>query len=128
MDLAKIALALSDPIRLRILDLLTAGREWACCSPPVADVPEGVCACDIRPRLGNIGLSRLSYHMKLLREAGLVRETRRGRWVYYVVDRDAIQTFARALTERYGRPRGAVRTVELPRPSVAAPEPPAPRP
>lgn len=122
MDLAKIALALSDPIRLRILDLLAAGREWACCSPPAADVPEGVCACDIRPRLGNMGLSRLSYHMKLLREAGLVREARRGRWVYYVIDSETVQSFARTLTERYARSCTAPSSVDAPERHVPVPK------
>ena len=32
-QLHQVALALSDPIRLQILELLVAGRENACCSP-----------------------------------------------------------------------------------------------
>ena len=59
--------ALSDPIRLRILDRLGSSKTCVC------DLQQAI---DIAPNL-------LSYHLRVLREAGLVVATRRGRWVDY---------------------------------------------
>ncbi|MEX2279138.1 MAG: metalloregulator ArsR/SmtB family transcription factor [Acidimicrobiia bacterium] len=59
--------ALSDPIRLQVLDILGAGSR---------------CACDLRDAVG-IAPNLLSYHLRVLREAGLVDASRRGRWVDY---------------------------------------------
>ncbi len=73
--------ALSDPIRLSILDRLN--REQRC----VCELQE---ALDIAPNL-------LSYHLRVLREAGLVASTRRGRWVDYRLSEDAASMVAAAL-------------------------------
>jgi ArsR family transcriptional regulator len=59
--------ALSDPIRLRILDLLCSGQS---------------CVCDLQDAVG-VAPNLLSYHLRVLREAGLVETSRRGRWVDY---------------------------------------------
>ncbi len=59
--------ALSDPLRLQALDLLRA-RE--------------LCVCDLCDRLA-VSQSKLSFHLKVLREAGLLRSRQTGRWVYY---------------------------------------------
>jgi ArsR family transcriptional regulator, arsenate/arsenite/antimonite-responsive transcriptional repressor len=59
--------ALSDPIRLRILDSLSGDQRCVC------TLQETV---DIAPNL-------LSYHLRVLREAGLVEANRRGRWIDY---------------------------------------------
>ncbi|MEG3437725.1 metalloregulator ArsR/SmtB family transcription factor [Pannus brasiliensis CCIBt3594] len=59
--------ALSDPLRLKILDLLR-DRE--------------LCVCDLRDRL-DIAQSKLSFHLKTLKEANLVRSRQEGRWIYY---------------------------------------------
>ncbi|WIG59629.1 MAG: SAM-dependent methyltransferase [Ktedonobacterales bacterium] len=96
----RVALALSDPIRLRILDLLAAGRDAACCSPANAEAPEAICACDLLAAL-DIAPSKLSYHMKELRESGLTRERKRGRWHYYTLDTAALDGFRAALEQRY---------------------------
>ena len=73
--------ALSDPIRLSILDEL--GSEQRC----VCDLQEML---DIAPNL-------LSYHLRMLREAGLVESTRRGRWVDYRLSADAADRITSAL-------------------------------
>lgn len=99
-DLAKIACALGDPLRLRILDLLVAGRGTPCCSPTNPELPASVCACDIALAL-QCEPSKLAYHMGQLRAAGLVTEQRRGKWVYYSVAGDALVAFARALLARW---------------------------
>ena len=62
--------ALSDERRLRILDALRGGE---------------LCVCDLQAELG-MGQSLLSFHLKALREAGLVRVRRNGRWSHYSID------------------------------------------
>jgi ArsR family transcriptional regulator len=67
--------ALSDPRRLRILDLLRAGEQ---------------CVCDLQSAL-DCGQSLLSFHLKTLREAGLVATRREGRWAYYQLATDTLE-------------------------------------
>lgn len=98
----RLAKALSDPIRLGILDLLAQRRREGCCSPEQSDLPQAWCACDLGPALGGIPPSKLAYHLKALREAGLVKESSRGKWVYYELDPARVQAFARALQARFG--------------------------
>jgi ArsR family transcriptional regulator, arsenate/arsenite/antimonite-responsive transcriptional repressor len=59
--------ALSDPTRLRILRLLLR-RE--------------ICVCEIMFILG-MEQTRVSHHMRVLREAGLAEDVRDGRWIIY---------------------------------------------
>lgn len=94
------AMALSEPIRLRILDLTASGRTGACCSPAAADDPSGICACDIGPSLG-LTPSKLAYHLRILRDADLVSERRVGKWVYYTLNESALRDFCIALSARY---------------------------
>lgn len=103
-SLDKIALALSDPIRLAVLDLLAAGRTDVCCSPNNPEQPAAICSCDLLPQLA-LAPSKLSYHMKELREAGLVTEEKRGRWVYFSLNRASLRAFQRAIAERFLSPQ-----------------------
>ncbi len=96
----KVALALSDPIRLKILDLLAMGRCDDCCSPENPDVPLGMCSCDLLPTL-DLAPSRLSYHLKELREAELITEQKRGRWVYFSLNRPTVERFMESLRDRF---------------------------
>jgi ArsR family transcriptional regulator, arsenate/arsenite/antimonite-responsive transcriptional repressor len=59
--------ALSDPLRLQVLELLQE---------------QELCVCDLRDRV-DVSQSKLSFHLKILREAGLARSRQEGRWVYY---------------------------------------------
>jgi len=59
--------ALADPARLEILGILAGG---------------GRCVCDLRAEM-TIAANLLSYHLRVLREAGLVTAIRRGRWIDY---------------------------------------------
>jgi len=59
--------ALADPLRIQILELL---RE------------EELCVCDLCDRL-NVRQSKLSFHLKTLKAAGLLRSRQQGKWVYY---------------------------------------------
>jgi Predicted transcriptional regulators len=66
-DNAKIFKALSDPSRLRIIDILSC---------------EGQCACDILEKF-DFTQPTLSYHMKILIECGIVKCKKDGLWSYY---------------------------------------------
>ncbi|HET9683561.1 MAG TPA: metalloregulator ArsR/SmtB family transcription factor [Gemmatimonadaceae bacterium] len=59
--------ALSDATRLAILEMLRGGEQ---------------CVCDLQDELG-AAQSRLSFHLKVLRDAGLVTDRKEGRWSYY---------------------------------------------
>lgn len=93
-SLAKIAAALSDPIRLQILSILVKGRDPSCVSSPHPQLPHALCPyVDVQPKLGNIAKSKLSYHLKELREAGLVEEHRLGKQVFYLVHQETLAHF-----------------------------------
>ena len=98
--IARLGAALSDPIRVRMLGMMAAGR--GCCELPDCGVPEadwdaGICVCEFE-RLFGMGQSKVSYHLGKLKEAGLAREEKRGRWSFYSLDR----TTAASLFEEVG--------------------------
>ena len=83
--------ALSDPIRVRMLGMMADGR--GCCDfsgsgAPVGEGDEGICVCEFEEAF-SMGQSKVSYHVKKLKDAGLVREEKRGRWSFYSLDREA---------------------------------------
>jgi ArsR family transcriptional regulator, arsenate/arsenite/antimonite-responsive transcriptional repressor len=75
-DLATVARALGDPIRLQLVDVLrrNAGK---------------VCVCELVP-LFDVSQPTISHHLKVLREAGIVGSERRGLWAYYYVRAGAL--------------------------------------
>lgn len=91
--------ALSDPIRVRMLGMLAAAAKEGrgCCGlsdlgVPVNDGDDslGICVCEFMDYYG-MGQSKVSYHLGKLKEAGLVREEKRGKWSFYSLDRDAVR-------------------------------------
>jgi ArsR family transcriptional regulator, arsenate/arsenite/antimonite-responsive transcriptional repressor len=87
--------AISDPIRVRMLGMLAAAANEGrgCCDLPdlgsPADEGEGsVCVCELTEVYG-LGQSKVSYHLGKLKDAGLVREEKRGRWSFYSLDKGA---------------------------------------
>ena len=83
--------ALSDPIRVRMLSMMADGRsccDFSASGVPAEDGEEGICVCEFEEHFG-MGQSKISYHVKKLKDAGLVREERRGKWAFYSLDRDA---------------------------------------
>jgi ArsR family transcriptional regulator, arsenate/arsenite/antimonite-responsive transcriptional repressor len=83
--------ALSDPIRVRMLSMMADGRsccDFSASGVPAAEGDEGICVCEFEEHFG-MGQSKVSYHMKKLKDAGLVREERRGKWSFYSLDREA---------------------------------------
>ncbi len=67
--------ALADERRLRIVEILRDGER---------------CVCQIQPALG-ISQPLLSHHLRVLREAGLVRDRRQGRWIHYALVPEAME-------------------------------------
>jgi len=49
------------------------------------------CVCDLTDAL-EAGQSLMSFHLKALKDAGLLRDRRQGRWVYYSLDPASIET------------------------------------
>ena len=89
-QLVALGRALSDPIRVRMLSMMADGRS--CCDfsdsgVPVEEGEEGICVCEFEEHFG-MGQSKVSYHIKKLKDAGLVREERRGKWAFYSLDRE----------------------------------------
>lgn len=77
--------ALSDPTRLEILHSLQNGPT---------------CVCELEASLG-VGQSLLSYHLRVLREAGVVGTTRRGRRIDYRIRPTALGRARRALAAAF---------------------------
>ncbi len=71
--IAQLCNALADEARVEIVARLLDGEK---------------CVCDLTDAL-ETGQSRLSYHLKVLKDAGLVTDRREGRWSYYTLARDA---------------------------------------
>ena len=71
--------ALADETRLRILELLRSGER---------------CVCDLASGAG-VAQPRLSYHLRALREAGILLDRRDGRWVYYRINPAAVAELTR---------------------------------
>ena len=67
--------ALADPIRLDVVQALTGGER---------------CVCELTEQLG-LAQSRLSFHLRVMREAGLIEAREQGRWVYYSLCPQAIE-------------------------------------
>jgi ArsR family transcriptional regulator len=83
--------ALSDPIRVRMLTMMAEGRsccDFSASGVPVEEGEEGICVCEFE-EVFSMGQSKVSYHVRKLKDAGLVREERRGKWSFYSLDREA---------------------------------------
>ncbi|MEM8676886.1 MAG: metalloregulator ArsR/SmtB family transcription factor [Cyanobacteria bacterium P01_G01_bin.67] len=59
--------ALSDPLRLQIIEILRS---------------QELCVCELCEKL-KVNQSKLSFHLKNLKEANLIRSRQQGRWIYY---------------------------------------------
>ena len=67
--------ALSDETRLSLLEQLKQGER---------------CVCELTDVM-KAGQSRLSFHLKVLKDAGLLVDRREGRWIYYSINLDALK-------------------------------------
>lgn len=67
--------ALSDPTRLELINRLAGGEQ---------------CVCELTDAM-QTGQSRLSFHLKVLKDAGLIQDRREGRWMYYTLVEEAFE-------------------------------------
>ena len=82
--------ALSDDTRLEIMERLKDGEQ---------------CVCDLTDAL-KTGQSRLSFHLKVLKDAGLIRDRPEGRWIYYSLNAEALEKLEEVVQSLQGsRPR-----------------------
>ena len=75
--------ALADPIRLDVIHALSQGER---------------CVCDLTGDL-NLSQSKLSFHLRVLREAGLLTDRQSGRWIYYRLQPEALAALEAWLAE-----------------------------
>ena len=85
--------ALSDETRPSILERLRLGER---------------CVCDLTDAL-DAAQSRLSFHLKVLKDAGLVTDRREGRWMYYTLNQDVLGEVAEVVEALASAPSAAER-------------------
>ena len=76
--------ALADPVRLQVLSILAASAKGE------------VCVCDFVAPLSK-SQPTVSHHLKILAGAGLVSSDRRGKWVYYALNSERLNSLRGAL-------------------------------
>jgi ArsR family transcriptional regulator len=84
VDLARSFKALADPVRLRLLSLIAAHEGGE------------VCVCELSGGFDVTGPT-ISHHLRVLREAGLISGERRGTWIYYRAEPEALGRLSGAL-------------------------------
>jgi ArsR family transcriptional regulator len=83
-ELARGFQALADPVRLQILSILASSANGE------------VCVCDFVVPVGK-SQPTVSHHLRILSEAGLVHGDRRGRWVWYSLNRERLSALRAAI-------------------------------
>ena len=78
--------ALADPIRLEVIHALANGER---------------CVCDLTTDL-NLSQSKRSFHLRVLREAGLLADRQSGRWIYYRLEPHALSALEQWLANLRG--------------------------
>jgi ArsR family transcriptional regulator len=74
--------ALADPTRVAIVNRLSGAHE--------------LCVCDLTAAF-DLSQPTVSHHLKILRDAGIVRSTRRGTWSYYRLVPEAVDALRATL-------------------------------
>lgn len=82
--LARTLKAVADPNRVKLLHRL------------ISAAPDGVCVCDLTEPLG-IAQPSVSYHLRILRQAGLVERRQERNFAYFSVRDDALRQLAALL-------------------------------
>ncbi len=84
VELSRLFKALGDPVRLRLLSLIASHEGGE------------ACVCDLTGVFDLTGPT-ISHHLKVLREAGLICGDRRGTWIYYRVQPEALRRLSAVL-------------------------------
>ncbi len=77
--------AIADPVRLRLISLVAAHADAE------------ACVCDLTAPVG-LSQPTVSHHLKVLVDAGILTREQRGRWAYYRLVPDSLDTIARLIT------------------------------
>lgn len=93
--------ALSDETRLRILRLLAREEK---------------CVCELMDEL-KMSQSAVSHHLKILKQAGLVKDSRDGKWIFYSLGGDSFQQYHRAFLELFNNNGNEESTPLVPEPA-----------
>ncbi len=89
-EMAEVFKALSDPLRLRLLEALSKSDGAQ---------SKDICVCDLADKLG-VSQPNVSHHLKILKTAGLVRCERNAGFSYYQVNRQKISESLSSLNEK----------------------------
>ena len=76
-QMSKLLKAVGEPLRMEIIQHLSEGE---------------CCVCDLMEKTG-LTQSRLSFHLKVLKDSGIITDRQSGRWVYYKLNLEALQLF-----------------------------------
>lgn len=87
-ELADIFKALSEPTRLRMVNLLSKNDG-------------ALCVNALSHRLG-VTQSSISQHLRILRQTGLVRGERRGQFVHYLIDKKVLEQHKKKVLKTLG--------------------------
>ena len=98
-ELATIFKALSDPTRLRLFKLLEEQPVGGC--PDACNGRAFLCVNALAQQLG-VTQSAVSQHLRVLRQAGLVRGVRHGSFVHYTLDPEGLARYKAILVETLG--------------------------
>src|SRR4051812_11366534 len=82
-SVATLLKALADPVRLRLMSMIAASEE--------------TCVCELTDTF-DVSQPTISHHLRVLREAGLVDSERRGTWVYYWAQPEALDALGGLFT------------------------------
>jgi len=89
--LAQVFKAFADPVRLRLVSLIAAHQSGE------------VCVCDLTAAF-DLTQPTISYHLKILRQAGIVDCERRGSWIYHRIVPSTLERMASLLSVSVGQP------------------------
>jgi ArsR family transcriptional regulator, arsenate/arsenite/antimonite-responsive transcriptional repressor len=93
-QVARLFHALSDKTRLLVVQRLQTGEQ---------------CVCDLTDAF-KTGQSRLSFHLKVLKDAGLVNDRRDGRWIYYSLNQSGLEELESFLKDMKKRSHGLIKS------------------
>jgi len=89
-ELSRVFKAMGDPVRLRLLSLIASHEGGE------------ACVCDLTGVFELTGPT-ISHHLKVLREAGLIVGERRGTWIYYRIQPEALRRASAVLVPDQAR-------------------------
>ncbi|MGI9001758.1 MAG: ArsR/SmtB family transcription factor [Pseudonocardia sp.] len=84
IELSTLFKAMGDPVRLRLVSLIASHEGGE------------ACVCELTDVFDLTGPT-ISHHLKVLRETGLITGERRGTWVYYRIEPDALRRLSAVL-------------------------------